>query len=82
MECVFTHRIFLYTVEYFTSEPIVDRAFEYYSSSPGHTERVGGDFTSQTEANGNSYFFIPDPQFPIPGRFCVGGAEWTANYSP
>ena len=73
---------FLYTVEYFTEKSIVEREFEYYYPyDPNkHVERVSGSFTSQTLANGSSFFMLPNPGNPA--SYCVGGSNWTASYSP
>ena len=82
MDCILPTGSFLYTVEYGTAEPIVDRKFEYYYPyDPNkHVERVSGSFTSQTLANGTSFFMIPNPANPY--GMCVGGPAWTASYSP
>ncbi len=82
LDCIFNPNDLVYTVEYLYAEEIVARAFEYTLSQPNHSERVGGDFTSQTAAEGQWYFYVPDPSFPIAGRFCIGSGSWSATYSP
>ena len=82
LDCIFNPNDLVYTVEYLYSKPIVDRQFRYYRSGPDYTEEVEGEFTAQIKANGTWYFYIPDPSSPVPGRFCVGGGTWMANYSP
>ena len=82
MDCIWPTGSFWYTVEYFTAKSIVNREFEYYFPyDPNkHVERVSGIFTSQTQANGSSFFMLPNPGNPA--SFCVGGPNWTASYSP
>jgi hypothetical protein len=82
MDCIYPSGIFWYTVEYFTAKSIVNREFEYYFPyDPNkHVERVSGIFTSQTQANGSSFYMLPNPGNPA--SFCVGGPNWTASYHP
>jgi hypothetical protein len=82
VDCIYPSGSLLYTVEYFTAKPIVNREFQYYYSyNPNnHVERVSGSFTSQTQANGSSFFMIPNPGNPA--SYCVGGPNWTASYHP
>lgn len=82
VDCISPSWSFLYTVEYYDVEPIVDREFEYYYPyDPNkHVERVSGRFTSQTGADGTSFFMVPNPQNT--DWFCVGGPTWTASHGP
>jgi hypothetical protein len=82
LDCVFNPDDLVYTVEYLYAEEIVARRFEYSLVEPEHRERVSGDFTSQTAADGSWFFYVPDPSFPIAGRFCTGGGSWSVTYSP
>ncbi|MFO7741592.1 MAG: hypothetical protein R6X31_04675, partial [Anaerolineae bacterium] len=82
VECLNPDYMFLYTVEYGASEPIVASEFEYrYVYDPNnHSERVSGTFVSETQAEGTSSFMIPNPQNP--NWFCYGGPDWTASHNP
>ena len=82
MDCLWPTGSLWITFEYFTAKPIVNREFEYdYTYDPNkHVERVSGSFTSQTQANGTSFFMVPNPGNPA--SFCVGGPNWTASYRP
>ena len=62
MDCIYPTWSFLYTVEYNTTRPIVNREFQYYFPyDPNkHVEKVTGSFTSETEANGDSFFMLPN----------------------
>jgi hypothetical protein len=82
LDCVMNPVDLEYTVEYEFPAPVVAREFEYYVSWGDYSERVSGTFTSQTEATGRWFFFVPDPNSPVPGRFCTGGGSWTATYRP
>jgi len=67
---------------------ITDLEFEfneqYYDARCGVSckERVGGEFTSETEANGSWYYYICNDVSLFPGRFCFDSGTWTASYSP
>ena len=80
MDCIYPTWSFLYTVEYNITRPIVNREFQYYFPyDPNkHVEKVTGSFTSETQANGDSFFMLPNPQNTA--SFCIGGPQWTASH--
>ena len=67
---------------------ITDLEFEfnkqYYDARCGLSckERVGGEFTSETDANGSWYYYICNDVSLFPGRFCFDSGTWTASYRP
>jgi hypothetical protein len=81
VECIYPRWSFLYTVEYFTAQPIAGGEFEYYYNyNPNnHVERVSGTFDSQTQAHGDAYFMIPNPSNPA--SYCISLPDWTASHA-